>query len=282
MRFQARRFYRQSHNAYVDGAVFQLLHDLVAEIAIDADLHPGIEARILGEDIGQDIETGSLVGADHDGAPRAASLVGNREQRLVFHLQQTLGIGKQDPSRRGQGHILAGAVEQAISIFLLELPDLRADCGLRTKDLLAGARETAKLGDFEESDELVKVHVRGKERPRQAPLRRNRETNCSGDYSGDARRPRDFLGFSERNAGRTGNASVSCPPCRAKPTGAMKATLRRFFEPFVPGRLNSRRGRSGCSTCVPETPRRKSRSQLDGPSSWLIRGAANLELRAGT
>jgi hypothetical protein len=39
------------------------------------------------------------------------------------------------------------------------LPYLRTDCRLGAKDFFAGARETALFSNFQERDELVKIHA---------------------------------------------------------------------------------------------------------------------------
>jgi hypothetical protein len=46
---------------------------------------------------------------------------------------------------------------------LLQLSNLRADCRLRTKNLFPGAGKTALPGNFQERDELIKVHCGGGE-----------------------------------------------------------------------------------------------------------------------
>ena len=150
--FRLGRFDRQGHNAHINRPVFQLFHNLVAEVSINADLYARIEAGELGEDVGQNIKACRLVRPDHQRAARELPLVRHREQRLIPHLQETLRIGEQHPARRGQGHIFARTVEQPVPVFLLQLPDLRADGGLRPKDLQAGARKAAKLRDFQKGD----------------------------------------------------------------------------------------------------------------------------------
>src|SRR5436853_3344749 len=60
--FQTRRLHGKGHDANVNRAVFQLLDNLVGKVAVDADLDAGIEAAIFGENLGQYIKAGGLVG----------------------------------------------------------------------------------------------------------------------------------------------------------------------------------------------------------------------------
>ena len=54
---------------------------------------------------------------------------------------------------------IAEPIEQAVTIFLLQLADLRADRRLRTENLFSRAREAALSGDFQKCDELIEVHL---------------------------------------------------------------------------------------------------------------------------
>ena len=143
VRLHAGGFDRQRDDADVDGAVLELLENLVAEVAVDAHLHAGIQAAVLREDVGKNVEAGGLVGADDDRAARVGAVVGDSEQRFVAQLQQALGVGEQDAAGGSQRDVFAGAVEKAVAVVLLELPDLRADGGLRAKNFLAGARKAS-------------------------------------------------------------------------------------------------------------------------------------------
>ena len=55
-------------------------------------------------------------------------------------------------ARNRKPHGLPDAVKQLLAVLLLELANLRADGRLRPVELLAGARETALLGDFKKCD----------------------------------------------------------------------------------------------------------------------------------
>ena len=106
---------------------------------------------VLGEDIGQHVKAGGFIGADDQRAARTGALIGDGEQGLVPHLQQALGIGEQHPAGGREGHIFAGTIEQAVSVFLLQLANLGADRGLGAEDFLPGAGKASQLGHFQES-----------------------------------------------------------------------------------------------------------------------------------
>jgi len=72
-------------------------------------------------------------------------VVGHSQQRLVSHLQESLGIGEQHPPGGRQSDIFAGTVEELVSIVLFELPDLRAHRGLRAKYLLPAREKLPSL-----------------------------------------------------------------------------------------------------------------------------------------
>ena len=73
-------------------------------------------------------------------------------------MQHAFRIGEEHTPSGRKSHIFACPVEQAVAVFLLQLPDLRTHRGLRAKDFLPGAGEAAELGHFHECDKLVKVH----------------------------------------------------------------------------------------------------------------------------
>ena len=104
---------------------------------------------VLGEDVGQHVQAGGLIGADHQRAARTGALIGHGQQRLVPHLQQALGVGEQHPAGGREGHIFTGTIEQAVSVLLLQLADLGADRGLGAKNFLPGAGKTSQLGHFQ-------------------------------------------------------------------------------------------------------------------------------------
>jgi len=133
-----------SHNSDVKRAVFQLLHDFVAEVAVDADLHSGVQAGIFCEDIGQKRINKLLRSLQREGPARTASLICNSEQRFVT-VATVVGISEKHAARRGQGHVFARAIEQPVAVSCSNWRIWAADGGLRAEDFLSGAREAAEL-----------------------------------------------------------------------------------------------------------------------------------------
>src|SRR5260370_19248375 len=60
----------QRNDADVDGAVFDALENLVAEVAVNADVHQGIAALKFRENVGEQIEAGGLIRAPNNPAPK--------------------------------------------------------------------------------------------------------------------------------------------------------------------------------------------------------------------
>src|SRR6266849_655858 len=149
----------EGKNTDLDGSVLQFLYDLIAEIAVDADAHRRVTAAVLGEYLGQNIQAGSLVRSDTQGSARGAAMVSDSGQGFIAEVFQALRVFEEYLAGWGEFYSFPGAVEQTIAILLLQLPDLRADRGLGTKNLLSGAREAALPRDFQKGNELVEVHV---------------------------------------------------------------------------------------------------------------------------
>ncbi len=143
----------------VDRSVLDLLQNLVAEIAVDADLHRRVEAVILRENFRQNVQACRFVGAEGEHSSRRGGLVGHGAQGFGAHVHHAHGVFKKGFSRGGKPHGLASAVKQLLAVFLFELAHLRADGRLRAEQFLPGARKTAKFCNFNESSELVEIHI---------------------------------------------------------------------------------------------------------------------------
>ena len=139
-------------NAHFDGAVLELLRDLVAEIPVNVDLHRRVTPAVFRKHLRQNVEAGSLVGADAKRAARRAAMVRHRHQRFLAQQFQPLGIVIEHLSGGGQLYGLAGAVEQAIAILLLQLADLGADRRLGAENFLSSAGKAALPGHFQKRD----------------------------------------------------------------------------------------------------------------------------------
>ena len=106
---------------------------------------------VLGEDVGQYIQAGGLIGSDDQRAARAGALIGHGQQRLVPHLQQAFSISEQHSAGGRESHVFTGTIKQAVSVLLLQLADLGADRGLGAENFLPGPGKTPQLGHFQES-----------------------------------------------------------------------------------------------------------------------------------
>ena len=141
MNFKRRRFNGESDDADVNGAVFDALQDLVAEIAIDADVDLRIAALEFGEYVGEKIEASGFVGAEDKRALHDVAAVGNDLNGFVAETEKTFGVFEEDFAGGSQLDGFSGTVEEAGAIGLFELADLGADGGLGAENFLAGARE---------------------------------------------------------------------------------------------------------------------------------------------
>ena len=61
---------------------------------------------------------------------RRPTMVGNRHQRFISQILQSLGVFVKNLTRWSQFHRFAGTVQQAVAVLLLQLADLCADGGL--------------------------------------------------------------------------------------------------------------------------------------------------------
>src|SRR5712692_612231 len=129
----------QSDDADVGGAVFDALQDLVAEIAVNADVHQRVAALKFRKDIGEQVEASGFVGAEDDRALNHVAAVGNDLNGFVAQAEQLFGILEKNFAGGSQIDGLGGAVEEAGFVGLFELANLGTDGGLRTEDFLACA-----------------------------------------------------------------------------------------------------------------------------------------------
>jgi hypothetical protein len=139
--FERRRLDRERDDADVDGTIFEALQDFVAEIAVDADADLRVTALKFGEYVRQKIEASGFVGAEDERALNYVAAIGDDLNGFVAKAEKALGVFEEDFAGRSQLDGFSGAVEEARAIGLLELADLRAHSGLRTKHFLPGARE---------------------------------------------------------------------------------------------------------------------------------------------
>ncbi len=148
----------QSDDADIHGAILDALQDLVAEIAVNADVHQRIPALKFGKNIGEQVEASGFVGAEDDGALNDVAAVGDDLNGFVAHAKEFFGVLEKNLAGGSQLDGLGGAVEEPGFVGLFELANLGADGGLRAKDFLARAREALQFGDEDERSKLIEVH----------------------------------------------------------------------------------------------------------------------------
>src|SRR5260221_631650 len=133
--FQVRRFRRQRNYADVDQAIFHTLQYFMAEIPVNTDVHQRKSPLKLRKNIRQKIQAGCLVGAEHHRTLHHVAAIRNKLHRLIAQPQKILRILAYHFPGRCQLHAFCRAVQQPRVISLLQLPDLRADRGLRAEHL---------------------------------------------------------------------------------------------------------------------------------------------------
>jgi type I restriction enzyme, R subunit len=78
------------------------------------------ELSEAGEGLRQDVEAGGLIGSDVQLTARCLIQLGDRLQRLLVELDDSLRITLQNLSRRRQQHLLSASVEKLFSTLLLQ------------------------------------------------------------------------------------------------------------------------------------------------------------------
>jgi hypothetical protein len=131
------RLGRQGHNAYIDGAIFDALQNFVAEVAVDTDVHQRIAALEFRENVGEKIEAGGFIGAEEDRPLHDVAAIGNDLDGFVAQPEQALGVFEEHFARGRKLDGLGRAIQQFGAVGLFKLANLRADRGLRAKNLLA-------------------------------------------------------------------------------------------------------------------------------------------------
>src|SRR5262249_10403241 len=126
--------------------------------AIDQKLDRGEKALVLGEDFRQDVNTGRLVGGDHQLSPGISIQLVDRILRAPPQVQHLLGVSAEDLACGGERDAASEPFEERRSQLLLELANLRADCRLGTVAGLSGLGKALQPDDLEERMELVKIH----------------------------------------------------------------------------------------------------------------------------
>src|SRR5260370_10566744 len=131
----------QSDDANIDGAVLDALQNLVAEIAIDTDVHQGIAALKLRKNIGEQVKTGGFIGAEDDQALNHVTAASNDLNGFVAHAEQLFRVFEKDFTGGSQLDGLGGAVEKPGFLGLFERENFGANGRLRAAKSLAGTGE---------------------------------------------------------------------------------------------------------------------------------------------
>src|ERR1700730_3092782 len=150
MYFEVRRFKRQRHDAEIQRSISQPLQNLVAEIAIDADVHKRITALEFRENVRKQIKTRCFVRSEGHGALNDIAAVGNNLHRFIAQAKQSLSVFEQNDACRSQLHRFRGAVQQLGLVGLLKLANLRANRRLRAEYFLASLGKALQLGNLNE------------------------------------------------------------------------------------------------------------------------------------
>src|SRR5260370_40370257 len=82
----------QSDDANIAGAVLDALQNLVAEIAIDTDVHQGIAALKFRKNIGEQVKTGGFIGAEDHRALNHVTAVSNDLNGFVSQAEEFFGV----------------------------------------------------------------------------------------------------------------------------------------------------------------------------------------------
>src|SRR6266404_2228172 len=148
----------QGDDANIDGAVLDALQNLVAEIAIDTDVHQGIAALKFRKNIGEQVKTGGFIGAEDHRALNHVTAVSNDLNGFVSQAEEFFGVLEKNFTGGSQLDGFGRAVQKPGFVGLLKLANLGTDGGLRAEHFLARARKALQFGDKDKSSELVEVH----------------------------------------------------------------------------------------------------------------------------
>ncbi len=129
----------QRDDANVHGTVLDTLQDLVAEIAVNADVHERITALKFGKNVGEEIKAGGFIGAEDDRSLNDVAAVGNDLNGFIAHAKEFFGVLEENLAGGSQLDGLGGTVQEPGLVSLLELANLGANGGLRAEDFLARA-----------------------------------------------------------------------------------------------------------------------------------------------
>ncbi len=155
---QVGRLDGEGDDADVGGAILDALENLVAEVAVDADVDERVAALKFGKNIREQIEASGFVGAEDDGALDDVTAIGDDLDGFIAHAEELFGVLVKNFTGGSELDGLGGAVEEAGFVGLFKLANLGADSGLRAEDFLARARKALQFSDENKSGKLIEVH----------------------------------------------------------------------------------------------------------------------------
>src|SRR5258708_6610838 len=109
---QIRRLDGQRDDADIRGAVLDALEDLVAEVAVDADVHQRVATLKFRKNIGEQIEASGFIGAEYDRALNNVAAVRNDLNGFIAHAKQLFGVLEKNFAGRSQLDGLGGTVQE--------------------------------------------------------------------------------------------------------------------------------------------------------------------------
>src|SRR5258708_22601955 len=109
--FQIGRLDGQGDDADVNRAVLHALQDLVAEVAVYADVHQRIAALKFRKNIREQVEAGGFIGAEDDRSLNNVAAVRNDLNGFVAQAKQLFGVLEKNFAGWSELDGLGGAVE---------------------------------------------------------------------------------------------------------------------------------------------------------------------------
>src|SRR5207247_3048309 len=107
------------------------LDDARAVGAVDQELHGGEQRLVFGEDFGEDVDAGSLIGGNDELAARVMLELIDGVLGAATQVEHLLGVPAKDLAGGGKGDTAAEALEEGGEQVLLEMVSLGADGRLR-------------------------------------------------------------------------------------------------------------------------------------------------------
>lgn len=150
----------QLGDAEIGKVVLNGLEHARAVAAIDVELDVGKLLFVFAEDFGKDVDAGGFVGGDDELTTGNAFEFLNGFLRAATEIEDLLGVLGEDLASGSESDAGTETLEKVSVEFLLQLTDLGADCGLRTKTRLCGFGKTLEPDNFEERVKLIQIHER--------------------------------------------------------------------------------------------------------------------------